>query len=478
MARSRVKLPANLIAQLDRLARQQGVELEAYTTYALARALDNAWQSRAQTALQASGNQREGARDDPRLDWWREARFGMFIHWGLYALPAGRWAGRRVPGIGEWIMKHALIGAGEYERLAATFNPEGFDADAWVRLAAEAGQKYLVITAKHHDGFCMFATEQTDYNIVDATPFGRDPMADLAEACRKYGLKFGFYYSQTQDWHHPNGDGNYWDFNEDAKDFERYIQGYVKPQVRELLTQYGDIALIWFDTPRRMTEAQSRDLLQYVHEIQPACLVSGRVGNTLGDYASTGDNAIPDVAIDIDWETPATINDTWGFKIDDHNWKTSQELIGKLVDIVSKGGNYLLNVGPTAEGLIPEPSAERLRAVGDWLHRHGEAIYGARPGPLQGLDGLRSTQRAGRTYLHLLRWPEQGLLHLPAGPLGPVRSARLLTEGPLGHVPMRQEGEALLIDLLAERSDEAVPVVVLNGEDEAGAPTCNAPAGG
>ncbi|MHB1319021.1 MAG: alpha-L-fucosidase, partial [Anaerolineae bacterium] len=267
---------------------------------------------------------------------------------------------------------------------------------------------------------------------------------------------------------HPNGDGNYWDFDEDAKDFDHYVQSYVKPQVRELLTQYGDICLIWFDTPRRMTEAQSRDLLQYVHEIQPDCLVSGRVGNTLGDYASTGDNAIPDVAIDIDWETPATINYTWGFKIDDHNWKSSQELIAKLVDIVSKGGNYLLNVGPTAEGLIPEPSVERLQAMGEWLREHGESIYGTRPGPLQGIQGMRSTQGAGRTYLHLLQWPENGILTVDATAVGPVRSARLLHEGPLGHVPCSVEGDMLTLDLLTPRSEEIVPVVVLNGGDDEG----------
>jgi len=465
MARTTVKLPSNLVEQLDRLARQHGVEVNEFTTFTLSRALDTAWQRMTRTALSASGGQRDEARLDPRLDWWREARFGMFIHWGLYALPAGRWESRRVPGIGEWIMKHALIGVDEYERLAAEFNPVSFDADAWARLAAEAGCKYMVITAKHHDGFCMFATEQTDYNIVDATPFGRDSMAELAEACRRHGIKFGFYYSQTQDWHHPNGDGNYWDFDEDAKDFDHYVQYYVKPQLRELLTQYGDICLIWFDTPRRMTEAQSRDLLDYVHELQPDCLVSGRVGNTLGDYASTGDNTIPDVAIDIDWETPATINDTWGFKVDDHNWKSSQELIARLVDIVSKGGNYLLNVGPTAEGLIPEPCVERLQAMGEWLREHGESIYGTRAGPLQGVPGLRTTQRDGSTYVHLLRWPEKGLLRLDAATLGPVRSARLLGEGPLGLVPIRQEGDTLVVDLLTEQSEEVVPVVALAGAE-------------
>ena len=260
----------------------------------------------------------------------------------------------------------------------------------------------LVITAKHHDGFCMFETKLSGYNIVDATPFGRDPMAELASACHKRGLRFCFYYSQTQDWHHPGGDGNDWDFDESRKDFDTYVEAYVKPQVRELLTNYGPIGLIWFDTPKRMTSTQSKSLVDLVHQIQPECLVNGRIGNRLGDYAESGDNLIPQQAPPADWEVPATINDTWGFKTGDQNWKSPAELVRKLVDTVSKNGNYLLNVGPTAEGVIPEASAERMRAIGQWLHTNGEAIYGTRAGPLQGLAGLRTTQNDTSTFVHLL----------------------------------------------------------------------------
>ncbi len=316
-----------------------------------------------------------------RMDWWREARFGMFIHWGLFAVPAGEWKGAPIQGIGEWIMNRAKIPVAEYELLARRFDPVKFNAEEWVRLATAAGQKYIVITAKHHDGFAMYRSAVSKYNIVDATPFGRDPMKELAEACRRHGLRLCFYYSQAQDWHHPDGAGNTWDYDESNKNFARYLDDLAKPQVREILTQYGLIGLIWFDTPMKMTREQSIEFRDLVHELQPQCLVSGRVGNDVGDYRSMGDNQIPVKVLDYDWETPVTLNDTWGFKKDDQNWKSTQTLIRQLVDVVSKNGNYLLNVGPTAEGLIPQPSVNRLIELGKWLRTNGEAVYGARPSP-------------------------------------------------------------------------------------------------
>ena len=308
--------------------------------------------------------QRPGANEDPRLDWWRAAKFGMFIHWGVYAIPAGVWKGEHIPGIGEWIMLRAEIPIAEYEQLAPQFNPVKYDADEIVRLAKAAGQRYIVLTSKHHDGFCMYGTNETDYSIVDGTPYGKDILKDLAEACAREGIKLGLYYSQTQDWHHPNGFGNTWDFNEDEQDFADYIDNYVKPQVREILTNYGPIAIIWFDTPRIIARHQSQELLELVHQLQPDCLVCGRLGNQLGDYATAQDNAIPpDLQAEIDWETPATINDTWGFKTHDHNWKSTAQLIQNLVEIVSKGGNYLLNIGPDAEGR--DSRAQRGALAGD-----------------------------------------------------------------------------------------------------------------
>jgi alpha-L-fucosidase len=379
--------------------------------------------------------QRPGAQKDKRLNWWREARFGLFIHWGLYALPAGVWQGAEVPGIGEWIQQRARIPVAEYEQLAAQFNPIKFNAAEWVSLARRAGQKYLVITAKHHDGFCLFRSAHTSFNIVDSTPFGRDVIAELAQECARQGIRLGLYYSQTQDWHHPDGamaqhpqeSKEEWEAREAGKDFSSYIDHFVIPQVTELLTNYGPIGLIWFDTPMYIQEKQSLKLLELVHQLQPECLVCGRVGNAMGDYASARDNSIPDQRIELDWETPATINDTWGYKTNDHNWKTTPDLLHKLVDIASKGGNYLLNIGPTAEGEVPQPCVERLQAIGEWLAINGESVYGTKAGPLQGLEWCRTTSGQGKIYLHVFDWPLDGVIHL-SGLLGRVSRAYLLQD--------------------------------------------------
>lgn len=410
-------------------------------------------------AIRRERSQRPEARHDPRLNWWREAKFGLFIHWGLYAIPAGVWKGEAVPGIGEWIMLRARIPVHEYEPLAQQFNPVKFDAAEWVRLAKEAGQKYIVITSKHHDGFCLYQSALTKYNIVDGAPFGRDPLKELADECARQDMRLGFYYSQTQDWHHPDGDGNDWDFDESKKDFGGYIEEYVKPQVAELLTHYGPVALIWFDTPKGITVAQSQSLLDLCRQIQPETLVCGRLGNTLGDYASANDNQIPTRYVNYDWETPATINDTWGYKRDDHNWKATDDLIHKLVDIVSKGGNYLLNVGPTAEGVIPQPSVDRLRAMGAWLAVNGDSIYGTRPGPLQGLPWGRSTQKAGKLYLHVFDWPAGGRIEIEGIP---EAAAYLLADPDQKRLKVHPGAESLVIEAPASAPDAIDTVIVLD----------------
>ena len=364
--------------------------------------------------FKAERGQRPGANQDPRLNWWRDAKFGMFIHWGIYSIPAGVWKGEDIPGIGEWIMLRAQIPVAEYEQLARDFNPVQYDADQIVHLAKQAGQKYIVLTSKHHDGFCTYKSDHTDYNIADGTPYGKDILKDLAEACQREGVKLGLYYSQTQDWHHPGGNGNTWDYDRTDEEFADYIENYVKPQVTEILSNYGPIAIIWFDTPQTITVEQSQSLLDLVHELQPDCLVCGRLGNALGDYATAQDNAIPDELLaELDWETPATINDTWGFKTHDHNWKSSKQLIRNLVDIVSKGGNYLLNIGPDAQGAIPEPSVERLQAMGAWMDQNSESIYGTKPGPIQGVNWCRTTQKRDTIYLHIFEWNDQGRFVLP-----------------------------------------------------------------
>lgn len=397
---------------------------------------------------------------DQRLAWWREARFGMFIHWGLYTVPAGEWKGQPVAGIGEWIMNRAKIPVKEYELLAPQFNPVKFNADEWARLAKAAGQKYLTITSKHHDGFAMYRSTVSRYNIFDATPFKRDPMKELSEACARHGIKLCFYYSQAQDWHHPDGAGNTWDYDDAKKDFAKYFNELAKPQVREILKQYGPIGLIWFDTPVKITKEQSQELTEMVHSIQPACIVSGRVGHDVGDYRSMGDNQIPVKVLDYDWETPVTLNDTWGFKKDDHNWKSTQTLIRQLVDVVSKNGNYLLNVGPTSEGVIPQPSVDRLREVGRWMDVNSEAVYGAKPSPFPyEFDWGSITSKPGRLYLHVIDWPKGGEFVL-YGLKSRVKAARLLAKK-AAPLKVMQTAGTLRVAVPATPPDKDVTVIAL-----------------
>src|SRR3954462_11302095 len=314
---------------------------------------------------------------EKRLEWFREAKYGLFIHWGLYAIPAGEWKGQRSLGLGEWIMFRSRIPVRGYETLASRFNPIKYKADEWVTLAKDAGMKYIVITSKHHDGFALFKSQASPYNAVDATPFKRDILKELADAAARQGIRLGFYYSQSQDWHEPNAAGNEWDFQaDDKKDYDQYLRSKAEPQVKELLTGYGPVALIWFDTPRMMTGDRAQRFAPIVRDLQPNTLIDGRLG-TEGDYRSTGDNVIPPEVSGEAWETPATINHTWGYRTDDTDWKSPGQILFKLLDIVSKGGNYLLNVGPTAEGLIPQIPSENLRTVGRWLKVNGDAVYGA-----------------------------------------------------------------------------------------------------
>lgn len=331
----------------------------------------------------------------------RARRFGLFVHWGLYAQLGGSWKGQVMPQkLGEWIQSAFRIPNAEYARLAKAFNPTRFDADEWILQAKDAGVGYVVFTAKHHDGFSMFATDVSDYDVVDATPFGRDVFSELVAACRRHGLKVGFYYSQNLDWHekdagdperggvsrHPSNGGmhwgNCWDFPDwSQKDFSRYLEGKVLPQLRELLTNYGDIFMIWFDTPYGMTPEQSRRVRELVRALQPNTIVNSRIGNGCGDFGSMGDNQFPEGKADSLRESPITLNDTWGFRFDDHNWKTPYAVAMSLARTFACDANVLLNVGPRPDGRFPDATSDVLAELGAWRRRTGFAIRGTTAGP-------------------------------------------------------------------------------------------------
>jgi alpha-L-fucosidase len=353
-----------------------------------------------------------------KMKWWKEARFGMFIHWGIYSVPAGEYNGKKNPGIGEWIMNTAKIPVVEYEKYAEQFNPVHFNADDWVKLAKEAGMKYIVITSKHHDGFAMFHSNVSKYNIVDATPFKRDVIAELAAACKKYGMPLGLYYSQAQDWHAKGGAaiGGHWDKDQDG-DMDKYLDSISLPQVKEILSNYGDIKILWFDTPENMTPARAAKFMPIL-KAHPDLIYNNRLGGGVEGDLETPEQFIPATGIPgKNWESCMTMNDTWGFKSYDHNWKSTKTLVHNLVDIASKGGNYLLNVGPSSLGLIPEASVELLKEIGSWTKTNGEAIYGTSASPFKKLGWGRCTHKTVGDkelfYFGVFDFPENGILYIP-----------------------------------------------------------------
>jgi alpha-L-fucosidase len=401
-----------------------------------------------------------GATHEERMQWWRDARFGMFIHWGIYSVPAGVYQGRDVPGIGEWIMRNADIPVAEYAQYATQFDPTNFDAMQWVKIAKNAGMKYIVITSKHHDGFAMFHSRVDGYNIYDATPWHRDPLAELAVACRKEGIRLGFYYSEAQDWHHPGGAviskhpeadvdaEHHWDPAQKGS-LDDYVDRVAVPQVKELLSNYGPDtpAVMWWDTPVNMTPKQVAKLLPLL-QLKPGVITNNRLDHNhlTGDY-QTPEQKIPANGLPGDWETCMTINDTWGYKIHDQHFKSAETLIHNLIDIASKGGNYLLNVGPTSAGEIPPPEVERLAQMGQWMSVNGDSIYGSSGSPFgHPFDWGRCTQKAagGKTflYLHVWDWPADGKLTVP-GLKSPVAKAYLMKTNWLGlHKSLNTTGDA------------------------------------
>ncbi len=406
-----------------------------------------------------------------RLNWFREARYGMFIHFGLYSQLAGYWNGTRYHTIAEWIMKYAEIPVAQYSQLMHSFNPVNFDAEEWVLSAKSFGMKYLCITAKHHEGFALFDSKYSDYTIMH-TPFGRDIVKELADACHRHGMVFCVYYSQKQDWHDPNGAGNTWDYDPEKQNFESYFNNLVKPQVRELLENYGEVGMIWFDTPYDMPKHLCQELKDFVRSIQPNCLVSGRIGYNLGDFREMADNEYPVLPYRGAWETPITLNNTWGFAKDDHDWKSPRTIVKALADVVGKGGNLLVNVGPDASGKIPQESIRTLSAVGDWLRSNGESIYGPETYidyPYQIRWGAL-TAKKNKLYMHIVDLREHRKQIMIWSLVTKVTRAYILQTGQ--EVSFRQWYEVardenrLLIQLPEDIQTDPACVIVLELEGE------------
>ncbi len=402
-----------------------------------------------------------------RMQWWTHARFGMFIHWGIYSVPAKA----------EWYMNNGHIPRVRYEEYAKEFDPVDFNADRWVKLARDAGMKYLVITSKHHDGFCMFNTKATRYNVVDATPWGKDPLRALSKACRKYGVRFCVYYS-IMDWHSPDQgayepssvDPTYNPTHFKPGKKAAYIK-YMKTQLKELITQYHP-GVIWFDGGWMdgWTRNDGREIYEYLRKLDPEIIVNNRAG--VGDYETPEQYIPPDGIPGHNWETCMTINDDWGYNASDLNFKSAGMLIRDLVDIVSKGGNFLLNVGPTAKGIIPEPEANRLEAMGRWLRTNGAAVYGTTASPFSTkLPWGRCTRKGDKLFLEVFRWPSDrklvvnGLYSMP-------RRASVLGEKNAGELRVGRERDAVVVDLPADAPDTVCTVVEL---DFSGAPVVYSP---
>jgi alpha-L-fucosidase len=400
-----------------------------------------------------------------KMDWWKEAKFGMFIHWGLYSIPAGTWGDQKMKRVigSEWILNVLKIPIADYTQLAPQFNPTNFNADNFVLLAKEAGMKYLVFTAKHCEGFAMFQTKADPFNIMDASPYKKDIVKALTESCKKYNMPFGVYYAQALDWYHAGG-GSYdkkWDKAQEGK-FADYIEKVSLPQIKELVNNYQP-RIIWFDTPAEMTPELAKKFTDFLAQ-HPDIIINDRLGGNVEGDLTTPEQYIPATGIPgKNWESCMTMNGTWGYNSDDHDWKSTETLIRNLIDIASKGGNYLLNVGPDATGLIPQPSVERLKEVGKWMKVNGEAIYGTQANPFTETAWGRVTQKQNgkntKLYLHIFDWPTDGKIAL-YGLQNKVKRAYALTN-PAKNLKTEQSAALLSVMMNGLPKSDFATVVVL-----------------
>jgi alpha-L-fucosidase len=402
-----------------------------------------------------------------RMQWFKDARFGMFIHWGVYAVPAGEWQGKEIPGIGEWIMKNAKISVADYQPLAKDFTAAQYDPEAWAKLAKKAGMKYVVITSKHHDGFALYDSKVTDWDVMQSGA-KRDLLSPLAKAVRAEGLKFGLYYSQSQDWTHPggakyNGKTSGWDPAHDG-DYDQYLKTIALPQAEEIITTF-DPAILWWDTPVQMTEQRVKPFAELMAR-HPHIINNNRLGDGFKGDTMTPEQHIPPRGYPGQmFEVCMTMNDTWGFKKNDDHWKSVQTLVRMLSDISSKGGNFLLNIGPKADGSIPPESIERLEAMGRWMDVNGEAIYAAEAGPFPrrlswGRVTRKNTEQGGTTlYLHVWDWPSDGKILLPTLKELP-KSGKILKSG--ATVTAELSADGVMVHLSGAATDPDVSVVRLD----------------
>ena len=405
---------------------------------------------------------------DARMEWWREARFGLFIHWGVYSVPAGTYHDEQIDGIGEWILYNAKIPVAEYKTYAGDFNPVNYDPKAWVKMAKDAGMKYIVITSKHHDGFALFDSKVSDWDIADASPYGKDLLKPLVREARKAGIKIGFYYSQAQDWTHPGGakcgyeEGEYWD-EAQSGDFDQYLREIAYPQVEEILSNY-DIDILWWDTPCWMNKERA-ELLRPLIALRPGLITNNRLGGGYKGDSDTPEQHVPATGIkDRDWEVCMTMNHTWGYKSYDDDWKTTEDLLHNLIDIASKGGNFLLNIGPKPDGTIPQASIERLAGVGDWMEENSESIYGTSASPFRRPWWGRCTRKEldngdTRLYLQVFDWPGDQQLLIPVE--NEAIQCHALT-GMKQEFEVEKSGAGLLVKLSGDALDEISSVIVLD----------------
>jgi alpha-L-fucosidase len=430
---------------------------------------------------------KEKTSPESKMKWWTDAKFGLFIHWGVYAVPAGTYNGQKINRIGEWIMNRGKIPVAEYKKFAGEFNPVKYDPEAWVKMAKNAGMKYLVITSKHHDGFALFDSKVTDWDVVDATPYGKDLLKPLADACKKEGIKLGFYYSQAQDWNHPGGAAarkpategwanpdsatidaytkehrGHWDPAQEGS-MDEYLDKIAVPQVKEILENYGGLDILWWDTPTDMTKERAEKFLPLLTPY-PNLITNNRLGGGYQGDTETPEQYIPATGYPgRHWEVCMTMNDTWGYKSYDNNWKSTKDLILKLSDIVSKGGNFLLNVGPTAGGEIPQPSIERLQQVGEWMKVNGDAIYGTSANPFPYSPWGKATLKGQKLFLHVINWPENGELKVPLK--NEIIKAYPFAS-PKKKLEFTQDGERVTIKVPAQAPDSMLSIVVLQFKGE------------